>query len=47
MENKNEYDAVIIIGCRREQVLEIIEYVKARFPDVEVRYDVIREEHLI
>ena len=39
-------DAVIIIGCRREQVLEIVEHVKARFPDVEVKYEVFREEIL-
>gem|GEM_PF-2951973 len=40
----NEYDAVIIIRCRREHVLDIIEYVKERFPYVSVTYEVSYEE---
>lgn len=36
-------DAVIFIRCRRGQVLEIIEHVKSRFPDVEVSYEVLLE----
>lgn len=45
--NENEYyDAIIIIGCKKEQVLAIIEHVKAKFPEVKVRYEVLREEIL-
>jgi hypothetical protein len=45
MKDGNEkHDAVVIISCRRDQVLEIIEYVKARFPDVEFSYEALREE---
>lgn len=43
---QKRHDAVVIIGCKREQVFEIIEYVKARFPDIEVSYEVFREEIL-
>lgn len=46
MEERSRCDAVIIIGCRREQVLEIIEHVKSRFPEIEVRYEIVREEVL-
>jgi hypothetical protein len=41
---RSKYDAVIIISCRREQVLEIIDYVKKKFSDVEVTYEVSQEE---
>jgi len=45
MKGGNEkHDAVVIISCRSDQVLEIIEYVEARFPDVEFSYGVLREE---
>ncbi|MEM1515317.1 MAG: hypothetical protein QXT26_07770 [Thermoproteota archaeon] len=46
MRNENKCDAIIIISCKKEQVLAIIEYVKARFPEVEVNYEVLREEIL-
>lgn len=46
MRSQDKYDAVVIIGCKREQVLEIISYIRERFPDVEVSYEVIREEIL-
>lgn len=46
MGEKDRRDAVIIVGCRREQVLEIIEYIRAKFPDIEVSYEILREEIL-
>lgn len=46
MRDNRKHDAIVIIGCRRDQVLEIIEHVKTRFPDVEVSYEVLHEEIL-
>ncbi|MEM2320269.1 MAG: hypothetical protein QXS79_00055 [Candidatus Bathyarchaeia archaeon] len=46
MGKKDRHDAVIIVGCRREQVLEIIEHIKAKFPDIEASYEILREEIL-
>ncbi len=34
------FDAIVIVRCRKDQVLEIIEYVKSRFQDVDVSYEV-------
>lgn len=44
MGDEDKRNAVIIINCRKGQVLEIIEHIKAKFPDVEVTYEVLREE---
>jgi hypothetical protein len=41
---ESRYDAVIIISCRKKQVLEIIDYVRRRFPDIKVTYEVSQEE---
>jgi hypothetical protein len=38
------FDAVVIIRCKKSQVLEIIEHVKSRFRDVDVSYEVITTE---
>jgi hypothetical protein len=38
------FDAIIVIRCRKDQVLEIIEHVKSRFKDVDVTYEVITTE---
>jgi hypothetical protein len=38
------FDAVVIIRCRKDQVLEIIEHVKNKFKDVDVSYEVITAE---
>jgi len=38
------FDAIVIIRCRKDQVLEIIEHVKSRFKDVDVSYEVITTE---
>lgn len=46
MTHESKHDAVVIIGCRKEQVLEIIEHVRVKFPDVEIRYEVFREEFI-
>ncbi|MEM1550744.1 MAG: hypothetical protein QXR13_02280 [Candidatus Bathyarchaeia archaeon] len=46
MEDESKHDAVMIIGCRREQFLEIIEHVKKKFPDVKDSCGVLREEVL-
>lgn len=46
MRRTNKYDAVVIISCKKEEVLEIIEYIRARFPNIEVNYEVLLEEIL-
>ncbi len=38
------FDAVVVIKCHKNQVLEIIEYVKSRFKDVDVSYEVVMSE---
>jgi len=38
------FEAVIIIRCRKSQVLEIIEHVKSKFRDVDVSYEIIATE---
>jgi|GEM_PF-1824499 len=43
MVGREAHDAIILIKCRRSMVLEIIEHVKSRFPDVEVSYEVLLE----
>jgi len=45
-EGEGKYNAIIIIRCRREQVLDIIEYVRNRFPNVSVSYEISHEEWL-
>ncbi|MEM1581635.1 MAG: hypothetical protein QXK89_03875 [Candidatus Bathyarchaeia archaeon] len=44
MRLQRERDAIVVILCNRKQVIEIIEHVKNRFPDVEVNYEVFQEE---
>jgi len=44
MEKRKRYDAIILISCERGQVMDIIEHIKKRFPDVEAAYEVIQEE---
>ncbi|MBS7640871.1 MAG: hypothetical protein QXJ19_04955 [Candidatus Bathyarchaeia archaeon] len=44
MRDNRKHNAIVIIGCRRDQVLEIIEHIKSKFPDVEVSYEVLHEE---
>jgi len=38
------FEAVIVIRCKKSQVLEIIEHVKSKFRDVDVSYEVITTE---
>ena len=38
------FDAVVVIRCRKNQVLEIIEFIKSRFKDVDVSYEVVMSE---
>lgn len=44
MEMHKRYDAIILISCERRQVMDIIEHIKKKFPDVEAVYEVIQEE---
>lgn len=41
---RKKRDAIILISCEKRQVMDIIEHVKERFPDVEAIYEVIQEE---
>lgn len=43
-QRESEHNAIVIIKCRREQVLDIIEHVKSRFPNVSVSYEIPYEE---
>ncbi|MCX8170681.1 MAG: hypothetical protein N3E47_01735 [Candidatus Bathyarchaeota archaeon] len=43
-QSEGDYDVIIIIKCRREQVLDIIEHVKSRFPDISVSYEIPYED---
>jgi hypothetical protein len=38
------FDAIVVIRCRKDQVLEIIEHLKSRFKNVDVSYEVVTTE---
>jgi hypothetical protein len=38
------FEVVIIIRCKKKQVLEIIEHVKSKFQDVDISYEVMTAE---
>ncbi|MEM2673939.1 MAG: hypothetical protein QXG34_04375 [Candidatus Bathyarchaeia archaeon] len=40
---RSEYDTIVIINCKREQVLEIIEHLRERFSNIEITYEVFHE----